>query len=173
MKNKLLTYILILLFSVLCVLKMQGAVLVSEIDSLRIISKCLTNTNVRDTVRVNTSITDIYTDGNGNIIIVDGNGNQTILDGDFNRTLIIGENGEEFVVTGNGRIMSADEFAATGGNRFKQEERNREREANAQPSVFFSAYERQQFGFDAYSDEKIAIQHKYPIMVQDYRLCSS
>jgi len=130
MKNKLSTYILILLFSVPCIYaQMQGAVVLSETDSLTTERKEL---------------------------------------GNLNRTLIRDSEGNEFVIF-NGRIMSADEFVATGGNRFKQEERNREREANAQPSVFFSAYKEQRFGFDVYSDEKIAIQHLYPIMVQDYR----
>ena len=138
-------------------------------DLHRNISVGLTNTNIRDTIRVNTSITDIFTDGNGNIVIVDGNGNERILDDDFNRTLIVGENGEEFVVTNNGRVMGVDEFRETGGNRFKQEEANREREANAQPSVFFTKYERQRFGFDSFTEEKIAIQHNYPELQPGYR----
>ena len=143
-------------------------------DLTKTISEGLTNTEVKDSVKVDVPIDDIYVDDDGNVVVVtvDENGNEkeTILDGNYNATLIQDEEGNEYVVTGNGKVMGVDEFSNTGGNKYKQDDYNKEKEANAKPSVIFGASTGQTYGFDAYAEQKSAIQNDYPELKSGYRV---
>ncbi|MDR2628151.1 MAG: hypothetical protein LBC40_08985, partial [Dysgonamonadaceae bacterium] len=128
-----------------------------------------TNTNIRDTVTINTPINDIYTNPNGQVTVVNGDGTETVLTNHFNRTLIQDPAGNEYVALSDGTVMGKDEFEATGGNDRLIDNYNKEKEAQAQPSVIFSASADQKYGFDAYTEIRSAIQNEYPELKPGYR----
>jgi hypothetical protein len=86
-----------------------------------------------------------------------------------NAILIQGADGEEYVVTSDGQVMGVDEFQATGGNSRLMDNYKEEKEAQAQPTVTFSASPNQKYGFDAYTEIKTNIQNEYPELKPGYR----
>jgi hypothetical protein len=144
------------------------------IDSLaNAVSELTTNKNIKDTVKITQPINDIYTDKNGQVIIVtinsDGSTTETPLTGNYDRTLIQGPNGEEYVVTSDGAVMGVEEFKATGGNGRLMDKHKEEKEAAANPSITFTASPNQTYGFDEYGENKTALQNEYPALKGSYR----
>jgi hypothetical protein len=141
-------------------------------DSIVFIKK---QPNIDNTLQLDVPIKGIYTDRDGRLVLVtenpDGSLTETPLrvDGELNRTLIQDPEGNEYVVTSDGQVMGVDEFQATGGNSRLMDNYNEEKEAQAQPSVTFSASPSQQYGFDAYTEIKTNIQNEYPELTQGYR----
>jgi len=86
----------------------------------------------------------------------------------INRTLFKDSEGNEYVVF-NGTVMRKKEFQATGGDRYKQDEYNKEKESKAKPTVHFVKSENQKYGFDAYTKQKTALQNEYPELQSGYR----
>jgi hypothetical protein len=128
-----------------------------------------THTNIKDTLTIDTPISDIYTNANGQVVTVDNNGNETALTNDFNNNLIQDPEGNEYVVTSDGTVMGVDEFKNTGGNSRLMDNYNKEKESHSQPSVTFSASADQKYGFDAYTQVKSAIPNEYPELKAGYR----
>ena len=140
-------------------------------EAVEAVSKTLTNTNIKDTLRLTVPINDIYVNEHGKVVVasIGAKGKVTETEVSGNRTLVQGTNGEEYVVLSNGKVMGVDEFEATGGNTYMQEEYNTEKEGKAQPSVQFTASQQQSYGFDAYNTQKAAIQNQYPELKANYR----
>jgi hypothetical protein len=133
-----------------------------------------TNTNIKDTLKLDVPLEGVYSDGEHIILVTvnpDGSLTETPLQvgGELDRTLIQGSDGEEYVVTSDGQVMGVDEFQATGGNSRLMDNYNEEKEAQAQPTVTFSASPNQQYGFDAYTEIKTNIQNEYTELKPSYR----
>ena len=131
------------------------------------LSKGFTNTEIKDSVKIGIPIGEIYSNGK-DVIVVNGT-DTTRLTQNFNATLLQGTDGKEYVVTSKGDVMGVDEFKNTGGNKYKQDEYNQEKEGKAQPSVQFTKSESQTYGFDAYTEQKAALRNDYPELKAGYR----
>ncbi len=132
-----------------------------------------------DTLTVDTEIDHLYVNDKGEVIAVavddEGNITKTIISEDVDdvkKFMIKDADGKEYVVTNKGDVMGAGEYFATnGGKKNDIENYNKEQEENADeaPDVIFAADVGQNYGFDAYSEIKSAIQDQYPVLKGSYR----
>jgi hypothetical protein len=138
------------------------------------------DTQIKDTIVVNETITSIYVNEDNAVIAVtvDENGDiqEVVINNnanDIEKTLIQGANGEEFVVNRDGEVMGVDEYKNTGGGRESLVDNyNEEKETNKLSdnlTVNFIANEKQRYGFDKYDEHKTALQNTYPALNNGYR----
>ncbi|NDV45666.1 hypothetical protein D0T49_01195 [Paludibacter sp. 221] len=90
------------------------------------------------------------------------------LGNNLDRTLITDSEGNQYVVF-NDRIIRKKEFLITKGNRDSLKTYNQKKESKSEPSVKFAAAADQQYGFDAYTEQKTALQNDYPELKAGYR----
>ncbi len=142
------------------------------------ITTLTSDTHINDTLVVNETITSIYVNDSDSVIVVtvdeEGNINEEVIHTDVDeleKILIEGENGEEYVVTRDGQVMGVDEYKNTGGGRSNLVDKyNKEKEENrlAGIEVGFTAHAGQKYGFDAYNEQKPALQNDYPTLNNGY-----
>ncbi|GHT23311.1 hypothetical protein AGMMS4957_14690 [Bacteroidia bacterium] len=137
-------------------------------------AKLTTNTQVKDSVKINAPLKGAYINEDKQLVVVkekpDGTLEETVQPtGKMAGTLVQGSDGEEYVVTSDGKMMGEKEFNETGGNSRLMNEHNKEKEAKANPSVTFVASSEQKYGFDSYAENKSAIQNEYPELKSGYR----
>ncbi|GHV68708.1 hypothetical protein FACS1894199_16370 [Bacteroidia bacterium] len=134
-----------------------------------------TNTKIRDSIKIGAPLEGAYINKDNQIVLItrstDGTLTETVSQSTakMRATLVKGSDGEEYVVTDDGKMMGREEFAATGGDSRLMNNHNEEKESTADPSVTFTAAEGQQYGFDSYTETKVAIQNEYPELKPGYR----
>lgn len=136
--------------------------------------------SIKDTIEVDQEYESVFVNAQGELVgvSVDENGNVTeqplgVSVEETDKTLVQNKDGEEVVVTRNGDVMGVEEYKNTGGgNNRMLRNHNKEKEKNslaASGMVEFSPGSNQNFGFDAYTDLKTAIQNDYPALKNQYR----
>lgn len=145
----------------------------SGIDDLLNAGATLTTSfSIQDSTHIGGTITDIYTNPNGEIVgqITDGNGNTTtqVITGS-GATLITDAGGNQYVVTKDGTVMGLDEFKQTGGNDRLMDNYKAQKDAASRPVVGFAPSPGQRYGFDAYDATQADNPTDYPELKPGYR----